>query len=74
MNITREPAALSEERRADAVPLKDAPLDIRERFLSHSKDFIRAYLKLCEDRLGRMQCAVAKADQTLALLDKLQLK
>jgi hypothetical protein len=72
MNSTRESAALSKERRADAEPLKDAPLDIRERFLSI--DFIRAYLKLCEDRLGRMQGAVAKADETLALLDKLQLK
>jgi hypothetical protein len=72
--FTREPAAMAQERKADAVPLKDAPLDIRERFLSKSEDFVRAYLKLCEDRLGRMQGAVASADQTLALLGQLQLK
>jgi len=65
---------MAQERKADAVPLKDAPLDIRERFLSKSEDFVRAYLKLCEDRLGRMQGAVARADQTLALLGQLQLK
>jgi hypothetical protein len=70
--FTREPAALVQERRAEAVPLKDAPLDIRERFLSRSEDFIRAYLKLCEDRLGRMKSAVSAADQTLVLLNQLQ--
>jgi hypothetical protein len=72
--FTREPAALAQERRAEAVPLKDAPLDIRERFLSRSEVFVRAYLKLCEDRLSRMQSAVNTADQTLTLLDQLQLK
>ena len=72
--FTREPAALAQERRGEAVPLKDAPLDIRERFLSRSEDFVRSYLKLCEDRLGRMQSAVTAADQTLTLLDQLRLK
>jgi hypothetical protein len=72
--FTREPAALMQERKAEAVPLKDAPLEIRERFLSRSEDFYRAYLRLCEDRLGRMRAAVAAGDQTLALLDQIQLK
>ncbi|MEJ0039280.1 MAG: hypothetical protein WDO68_25035 [Gammaproteobacteria bacterium] len=72
--FTREPAALTQERRADAVPLKDAPLDVRERFLGKSESFFREYLKLCEDRLGRMKEAVDSADQTLELLDQLQLK
>jgi hypothetical protein len=72
--FTREPAALAQERKSDAVLLKDAPLDMRERFLSRSEDFVRAYLALCEDRLGRMQGAVTSADQTLTLLGQLQLK
>jgi hypothetical protein len=71
--FTREPAALAQERKMDAVPLKDAPLDIRERFLSNSENFFRQYLQLCEDRLGRMRGAVASADHTLALLDQLAL-
>jgi hypothetical protein len=72
--FTREPAALAQERKADAVTLKDAPLDVRERFLGMSEDFFRSYLKLCEDRLGQMQGAVTSADRTLVLLEKLQLK
>lgn len=72
--FTREPAALAQERKADAVPLKDAPLDIRERFLSDSDNFFRQYLQLCENRLGRMRAAVSSADQTLALLNQLELK
>jgi hypothetical protein len=72
--FTREPAALAQDRKMDAVPLKDAPLDIRERFLSSSENFFRQYLQLCEDRLGRMRGAVSSADQTLALLNQLELK
>ena len=71
--FTREPAALSQERRTEAVPLKDAPLDVRERFLTRSEEFIREYLKLCEDRLGRMKGAVSSADATLDLLENLRL-
>jgi len=54
--------------------LKDAPLDVRERFLVKSEEFFWAYLKLCEDRLGRMRGAVAKADRTLELLNSLRLE
>ena len=71
--FTREPAALSQERRTETVPLKDAPLDVRERFLTHSVDFVREYLKLCEDRLGRMKGAVSSADATLELLENVRL-
>lgn len=70
--FTREPAALSQERRTEMVPLKDAPLDVRERFLTRSEDFVREYLKLCEDRLGRMKGAVSSADATLDLLENLR--
>jgi hypothetical protein len=71
--FTREPAIIAQERRAEAVSLKDAPLDVRERFLIKSEQFFRGYLKLCEDRLGQMQGSVAKADQTLKLLSTLHL-
>jgi hypothetical protein len=72
--FTREPALLAQERRAETVPLKDAPLDMRERFLSCSEDFFRQYLKLCEHRLGTMQASVAQADRTLQLLADIRLE
>ena len=72
--FTREPALLAQERRADAIPLKDAPLDVRERFLSKSEDFFRQYLHLCADRLGSMQTSVSHADRTLELLATIRLE
>jgi hypothetical protein len=72
--FTREPALLTQERRADPSPLKDAPLDVRERFLSVSEDFFRQYLKLCESRLGSMQTSVTQADRTLQLLANMRLE
>ena len=71
---TKEPAVISQERSAVTVPLKDAPLDVRERFLVQSEAFFRQYLKLCEDRLGRMRACVTAADQTLQLLDAMTLR
>lgn len=70
--FTREPAALIQDRKAEAVPLKDAPLDVRERFLLKSEEFFRAYLQLCEDRLGRMHDSVSQADRTLELLERMR--
>jgi len=66
----RGAAAFGGERGAEAVPLKDAPLEARERFLLHSEEFFAQYLDLCEDRRTRMRQAVAAADRTLALLDE----
>jgi len=72
--FTREPALIATERRAETVLLKDAPLDVRERFLQKSEYFFREYLKLCEDRLGRMKGSVEDADCTLELLGTLRLE
>jgi len=72
--FTREPAMIAQDRRADSVPLKDAPLDVRERFLLKSEEFFRAYLALCEDRLGQMKESVTKADRTLQLLSTLHVE
>jgi hypothetical protein len=73
--FTREPALVGQEaRKAESVPLKDAPLDVRERFLVKSEEFFRAYFKLCEDRLKKMHASVSAADRTLALLDNLRLE
>lgn len=72
--FTREPALIANERRAETVLLKDAPLDVRERFLQKSEDFFREYLKLCEDRLGRMKGSVEQADHTLLLLGTIRLE
>jgi len=71
--LTREPSVLVQDRRGETMLLKDAPLDVRERFLVRSEEFFRAYLQLCQERLGRMRAAVAQADRTLALLDSVQL-
>ncbi len=72
--FTREPAIITQERRSETVPLKDAPLDVRERFLRRSQEFFRAYLKLCEDRLGSMNSSIAMADATLGLLVELKVE
>jgi hypothetical protein len=72
--FTRAPVPMSQDRHQETVPLKDAPLDVRERFLIESERFVRAYLALCEDRLGRMQNSVVHADRTLALLGGLRLE
>lgn len=72
--FTRGPSVLSQERTADTVPLKDAPLDVRERFLVKSEEFFRGYLDLCKDRLASMKGSVAGADRTLELLDQIRLE
>lgn len=72
--FTRDPAALAQDRKSDTIPLKDAPLDVRDRFLVKSEEFFREYLQLCEDRLGRMKDSVGSADRTLKLLENIQLK
>lgn len=72
--FTREPAIIAQERKTESVLLKDSPLDVRERFLTKSEEFFRAYLKLCEDRLGQMRGSVTKADRTLQLLSTLHLE
>ena len=72
--FTRAPAVMSQDRNQETIPLKDAPLDVRERFLIESERFVRSYLDLCEDRLGRMQNSVAHADRTLELLRSMRLE
>ena len=72
--FTREPALLDKDRAAETVLLRDAPLDVRERFLVKSEAFFREYLALCQDRLGSMNASVVSADKTLALLDNVELK
>jgi hypothetical protein len=72
--FTRDPAALAQDRRAEAAPIRDAPLDVRERFLQRSEQFFRAYLIMCADRLGRMNTSVTQADHTLKLLEAVRLE
>jgi hypothetical protein len=57
-----------------SVPLRDAPLDVRERFLHRSEQFFRDYLELCRGRLGTMSSAVASGDRTIQLLQNLSLE
>ena len=72
--FTREAAVVQNyDKRTEPVPLKDAPLDVRERFLSKSEEFFRAYLDVCRNRLEKMHTSVAQGDRTLALLRNLTL-
>lgn len=71
---SRTPAVLDQTRTTEITPLRDASLDVRERFLARSEDFIREYLNLCEDRLGKMKSSVDAANRTIDLLANLQLK
>ena len=73
MTIHSRAAALNQERRTETVPLKEARLDVRERLLTRSEDFIREYLKLREDRLGQMRGTVSSADATVGMLETLHL-
>jgi hypothetical protein len=70
--FTREPAVLAPGTPRETVPLRDAPLDVRERFLQQSEAFFAQYLILCQGRVLRMSNAVAAADKTLAHLDELE--
>jgi hypothetical protein len=73
--FTREAALVgSQDRKTEGVPLKDAPLDVREKFLLKSEEFFRDYLDLCRDRLAKMHDCVAQGDRTLALLHNLTLE
>ena len=65
--LTREPAVIAQDRRGETKLLKDAPLDVRERFLVRSEEFFRAYLKLCEERLGHMRGGGAGGPDVAAL-------
>jgi len=72
--FTRGVALVGNDRTVETVPLRDAPLDVRERFLARSEDFFREYLSLCKDRLGRMKSSVGAANRTLELLANLRLE
>ena len=72
--FTREPTAMERDRGAEVMTLRDAPLDVRERFLLRSEDFFREYLALCTDRLGRMKTAIKCGDDTIRGLDELILE
>ncbi len=54
-------------------PLRDAPLDVREKFLHRSEEFFRRYLASCQGRLTGMKDAVSAGDRTLELLQSIQL-
>ena len=71
--FSRAPSIVGRELPSEPVSLREAPLDIRERFLLRSEDFFREYLKLCENRLASMQRSVGAADRALALLKDLRL-
>jgi hypothetical protein len=71
--FTREPSMMLPSERVLTVPLREAPLDARERFLKASERFFNEYLVLCADRLGAMKGSVTAADRTLEMLSKLRL-
>lgn len=61
------------EAPVEPLPLRDAPLDVRERFLSASETFFREYLRLCEERLSRMRSSIGAADQTIEMIANIRL-
>jgi len=50
------------------VPLKDAPLAIRELFLQRAEPFFREYLERIESRLEQVKQSVAGGDAALSFL------
>jgi hypothetical protein len=71
---SRPSMVLANREHTTVVPLKDAPLDVREAFLLRAEEFFHAYLATCENRLGSMKQAVESGDRALALLERLQLR
>ncbi len=59
--------------RPHSGPLRDAPLDVREKFLRRSEEFFRRYLSTCGGRLDSMKAAVDAGDTTLELLRSIKL-
>jgi hypothetical protein len=57
-----------------SVPLKDAPLAVRERFLRHAEAFFRRYVEGAGTRLARMKESVEGGDAALEMLESLSLK
>jgi hypothetical protein len=67
--FARDAALIGVRDSAALVPLKDAPLDARVRFLLRSEEFVRVYVERCKERMERMKAALAAADRTLEALD-----
>lgn len=63
------PALGGNTGRSTVVPLRDSPLEIRQRFLEHSEGFFRTYLDTCRERIERMKSALEQADRALAFLE-----
>jgi hypothetical protein len=55
------------------VPIKDAPLAVRERFLRHAEAFFSQYIKMAESRLTQVKASVEGGDAALRLLESLKL-
>ena len=72
--FTRHAALIGQDKAVETVSIRDAALDVRERFLQRSEEFFREYLTLCEDRLGRMKISAQAGDRTIALLAHLSLE
>lgn len=62
----------SAQRPAVTSPLRDAPFEVRMKFLRKSDDFFREYLKRSEEALGTPQQAAEMGKQTLAMLDRVK--
>lgn len=66
------PVLASSQRPVASVPLRDAPLEARMKFLRKSEEFFREYLKRAEEGLGSPQQAADIGKQTLAMLDRIK--
>jgi hypothetical protein len=70
---TRTPPPLaSAGRSVTTVPLRDAPLEARMKFLHKSEQFFREYLERVKQGLGSPQQAAERGKLTLALLDSIK--
>jgi hypothetical protein len=70
---TRTPPPLaSSGRSVTTVPLRDAPLEARMKFLHKSEQFFREYLERVQQGLGSPQQAAERGKLTLELLDRIK--
>lgn len=56
------------------LPIRQASLDVRKKFLEKSEAFFREYLKRCNARFVDLKGTIAAGDRTLELLSQVKLE
>ena len=70
----RNSSARSGSRRHDPVPLRDAPLEARAKFLRRSESFFRQYFDKAKANLAKPHEAAEIGRRTLDLINSIEME